>query len=596
MWGPIDGTPKVEAAEAGLSRLIDALEGRADVGLMGYGHRRKSDCRDIELAFPPGRIDAASAKAWLGRFSPRGKTPMAAALQRAGESLAQVGGGHIVVVTDGTDNCRQEPCATAAALTAADANLRMHVVILGTTEEDIRRTRCIAETGQGLVEEVASPADLDPALDRVIAAITGSPAPVGDSEVVAAGPPGLRLSLRLGPEGAELATDIAWVVTRDGNEVYAGSTPRPALDLAPGTYVVMATKGGIKVERTVDVGADGPTAAVLDLGAGIVRIALQAGAGAAEVSDAYYTIYRADPTTGVELQTVAVGRGSPPPLLLPAGSYRAIFEQGLTRIERALNVEAGREIASSIAFDIGTLQVATRAVEGGPVLDNVYITVVEDDPEAPGGRREVATSAAAEPIFTLRAGLYHLRVENGRAAAAAEATVRGGEATVQEVIVPSGRLRLSSRVAGSPDTLASLVAYSVESLEEGAKDIFRVNGPTASLTLAAGRYRVTGHYGTANARAQREVVVAAGSDETVTIEHEAGVVAFAIMNQAKPRNVQWTVRRTDGRALWSTADPAPEVPLAAGDYEVEARLGTRVLTERFNVAPGESKTVEVRPE
>lgn len=595
MWGQIEGAPKIEVMRAGLSRLVDQMEGRTDLGLMGYGHRRKSDCKDIDLAFSPGPIDAAGAKAWLAKFSPRGKTPMASALELAGETLAQGGsGGHIVIVTDGADNCRRDPCAVATELMAADPSLRLHVVVLGATAEDMGRTLCIAKAGKGLVEKVSSPAEIDPALDRVMAAITGAPEPSEPS--AATGPPGLRLALRLGPGGADVTDGIAWTVKHDGREVYSGSAPRPALDLAPGSYVVTATSGGITAEHNIEVAADGPTAAVLDLGAGIVRISLQAGTGAAAIDDTFYTVYKSDPATGAQLATVAVGRGSPPPLLLPAGSYRALFEQGLARIERALAVEAGREITTNIAFDIGTLSVAARAVEGGPVLDDVYITIAEDDPEAPGGRREITTSAAAEPVFTLRAGLYHLQVEHGGAVATAEATVRGGEATAAEVIVQSGRLKLSSRIAGSPETIGTLVAYSIEGLDESDKGIARLNGPTASMSLAAGRYRVTSQYGTANARAQREVVIAAGSDEAMTIELEAGIIAFAIPSEAKPRDVQWTVRQVDGVLVWASAELAPEVPLAAGDYEVEMRLGSLVLTQRFNVAPGEVKTIEVRPE
>lgn len=268
----------------------------------------------------------------------------------------------------------------------------------------------------------------------------------------------------------------------------------------------------------------------------------------------------------------------------------------MARIERALNVESGREYTSEIALDIGALKVSARAVEGGPLLENVYVTVAEDDPEAAGGRREVATSAAAEPVFTLRAGLYHLKVEHGRAAITSEATVRGGEEMTHEVIVPSGRLELSSRISGSPEVIGSLLVYSVEGLDAAVKGTMRVNGPQAAVTLAAGRYRVTSQYGSGNARAQREVLVEAGSDQALVIEHDAGVVALGIAGQKQPRNAQWTIKTPDGATVWVSADPTPEVPLAAGDYAVEVRLGARVLMERFNVAPGEVKTVEVKPE
>lgn len=594
MWAPIEGTPKIEVTQREVASLIDRLEGRADLGLLGYGHRRKGDCRDVDLAFPPAPFDAAAAKAWVAKFSPRGKTPMASAIAAAGAALADKGpGGSIVVVTDGTDNCRQDPCAAASALAAADPTLRMHVVILGTTDEDMSKTRCIAEIGHGLIAEVASPADLAPALDRIAVAITGSAAPA-DAEMPAAGPPGLRLSLRLGADGAEVSEGLAWEVTRDGAPVYTGSSARPALDVPPGRYHVKVSTAGLVAEQDVDVGESGATTLVLNLEAGVMSINLLAGAGAVSIADAYYAIYRADPATGAELATVAVGRGSPPPMLLAAGTYRAVFEQGLARIERALTVEAGRDVGADIAFDIGTLSLSARASADGPVVDDVYFTVAEDDPEADGGRREVTTSAAAEPSFTLRAGIYHVRVERGTAVATAEVTVRGGETTAESVVVASGGVTLQSRIAGSPEPIDRLVSYTIESLEPAAT-IAQLNGPEATALLPAGRYRVSSRYGDGNATAKKEFEVGAGSAETITVEHEAGVAAFALDGAGK-RLLQWIVRQEDGSIVWTSADPAPAVPLAAGDYQVEVKVGGRTLTERFNVAPGETKTVRVRPE
>ncbi|MEZ5924330.1 MAG: VWA domain-containing protein [Hyphomicrobiaceae bacterium] len=597
MWGPVDGRPKVAMAQSSISRFVDLMEGRAGLGIVGYGHRRKGDCRDVEVAFPVGQIDAGSAKGWIGKFSPRGKTPMALAVQTAAEALAADGpGGHIVIVTDGADNCRADPCGVAQELIGKDATLRMHVVILGTTDEDMSKTRCLAETGHGLVEPVATQAELDAAFDHIVAAVSGvapSDTPAASAET---GPPGLRLALRLGPNGPVLTDDLAWLVSRDGTQVYAGATATPALDLAPGSYHVAVTTGGLKAEQTVEVADGEPTRVVLDLGAGIVRLTLVAGAGTTTTDDTYYTVYRADPATGAELATVSVGRGTPPPLLLPAGNYRAVFERGLARIERVLAVGAGTESASEIAFDIGTLKLSARAVEGGPGLDDIYFTVTEDDPEAPGGRREIATSAAAEPVFTLRAGLYHIRIERGAAVAAAEATVRGGEETTVDAVVPSGRLELSSRIAGSPEIIGDLISYGIERLDQDPAAMTMLNGPKASIILNAGRYRITSQYGAGNARAQREVVVAPGVEEAVTIEHEAGLVALAIQGMPHPVNAQWQVKLPDGAPVWASADPSPEIPLSAGDYAVEVRLGARTLSGRFNVAPGEIKRVEVQPE
>lgn len=596
MWGPIGGRPKIEVTQEGLSGLVDRLEGRAHVGLAGYGHRRKGDCRDVEVAFPPGPIDAAAAKAWIAKFSPRGKTPMASAVTAAGAALAEKGpGGSIVVVTDGADNCRLDACAAASSLVAADPGLKMHVVLLGTSDEDMSKTRCLAEIGHGIIAEVKSPEDLAPALDSIILAVTGK-LPANPETAEQAGPPGLRLSLKLGTDGVDVTENLAWIVSRDGAAVYTGSAVKPSLDVPPGRYQVKVATAGLEAIRDVEVGAEGPTEAVLTLDAGTMRIALLAGAGGSNVEDAYYAIYRADPQTGAELGTVAVGRGAPPPMLLASGTYRAVFEQGLARIERALTVEAGRDATAEIAFDIGTLSVAAKAAVDGPLVDDVYFTVLEDDPEADGGRREVTTSAAPEPTFTLRAGIYHVRAERGSASVTADVTVRGGETTAETIVVPSGRVTLQSRIAGSPGTIAGLMSYAIAGIEPGAGAIARLNGPEAIATLPAGRYRVTSYYGEGNARAEKEFEVGAGTAETVTVEHEAGVVSFGLESGATKRLLRWTVKRADGTQVWTSVDPAPEVPLATGDYVVEVKAGTTTQSAPFNVAPGETKTVRVRPE
>jgi Ca-activated chloride channel family protein len=49
MWGKAGDTTKIEAAKAVLSQIIPGLAPEAKVGLVAYGHRRKGDCKDIEV-------------------------------------------------------------------------------------------------------------------------------------------------------------------------------------------------------------------------------------------------------------------------------------------------------------------------------------------------------------------------------------------------------------------------------------------------------------------------------------------------------------------------------------------------------------------
>ena len=51
------GTCKMDAAKKVMAQIVPDLDPEVRVGLIVYGHRRKGDCRDIEMVIPPGRTD-----------------------------------------------------------------------------------------------------------------------------------------------------------------------------------------------------------------------------------------------------------------------------------------------------------------------------------------------------------------------------------------------------------------------------------------------------------------------------------------------------------------------------------------------------------
>ena len=85
-------------------------------GLLIFGHRRAKDCSDIEVVSPIGADSAALSRGWSQGFEAIGETPIAAAIERAGQSMRAFKGqqNSIVLVTDGIEECRGDPCAAAA--------------------------------------------------------------------------------------------------------------------------------------------------------------------------------------------------------------------------------------------------------------------------------------------------------------------------------------------------------------------------------------------------------------------------------------------------------------------------------------------------
>jgi Ca-activated chloride channel homolog len=72
MWGRIVEEPKILVARKAVHNLLDGIDQEAQVGLVAYGHRRKSDCSDIEVLVPVGgsRDDVRKA---VDKTKPKGK-------------------------------------------------------------------------------------------------------------------------------------------------------------------------------------------------------------------------------------------------------------------------------------------------------------------------------------------------------------------------------------------------------------------------------------------------------------------------------------------------------------------------------------------
>jgi hypothetical protein len=78
---------------------------------MAYGHRREGDCRDIEVLAAPAPLDRNSLGSLMDGISPRGKTPIGAAVRAPRDSLGPGDAASVVVVTNGLENCGADLCA-----------------------------------------------------------------------------------------------------------------------------------------------------------------------------------------------------------------------------------------------------------------------------------------------------------------------------------------------------------------------------------------------------------------------------------------------------------------------------------------------------
>ena len=377
MLAPIGDTERIALAREFLAALYAALGTGEATGpaLRVYGSaspRARRDCSDTRLVVEPG-ASAAQWSAAVQGIQPFGIAPLATALESAAADSVST----YVLLTEGGDDCRVDPCEIwrQAIGGGPNRNARLHVVALAPSQENLEELRCLSRAGsgsltiidgsneasyagrrvalilrnEGLIEvratlgrggaRVPLPVRIErPVTGEVVAAFTARgprAAPAGVYRVVVESAPPLafqrvlvlpgetatldasalgRLRVEMLDEAGQRIRAPVSIRSRDGRrELHYGSTGEDAV-MQAGTYVVSVDLGdSILQQADVSVPA-GRTTRVAFGGGGTLLVLTPE--------------FESPPATRAlvfrhgEVDTLAVGAPSP----LPAGSYRLIVE------------------------------------------------------------------------------------------------------------------------------------------------------------------------------------------------------------------------------------------------------------------------------
>ncbi|MEI2783295.1 MAG: VWA domain-containing protein [Candidatus Competibacter sp.] len=150
MKAKIDNREKIVIAKEVMSNLLRDLPATIRVGLEVYGHHTKGDCNDIEVMAPVGQADKAALIQRIQAIDPKGMTPITQALQVAAEQLKTAEQETtVVLVSDGEETCKGDPCAAVGSLVQQGVKLKVHVVGFDVAEKEQQQLMCIAKAGNG---------------------------------------------------------------------------------------------------------------------------------------------------------------------------------------------------------------------------------------------------------------------------------------------------------------------------------------------------------------------------------------------------------------------------------------------------------------
>ena len=232
MWGQRDGEAKITTVKRTLQDLFkNKLTDKARVGLIAYGHRREEDCKDIEtLVDLTDKLDREKLRKSVEKLRPKGRTPMADAIEMAVEKLMDHGGGlgtSVFLFSDGQESCNKNPCDIAKNLKGVHSEIKISTVAFTIAQEKGKeQLRCVARVTGGSFFEAENSKQLENALD------------------IAARDLDSQFGLVLQVEGGELlGTELKWTILAVESEkapivdktYYSGSIIR---DIEPGKYEI----------------------------------------------------------------------------------------------------------------------------------------------------------------------------------------------------------------------------------------------------------------------------------------------------------------------------------------------------------------------
>jgi Ca-activated chloride channel family protein len=444
MWAQIDGKPKLEIARESLRTVLQSVPADREIGFMAYGHREKGSCDDIELIVPPqaGAASAVSVAADSLKFL--GKTPLTSAVRQAAEALKYTEDkATVILITDGLETCKGDPCALGKELKAAGVDFTADVVGFGLTADEGKQVACLADNTGGKYIQASDEQALRDALVETIAAPEPAPAPSPAPEPEK--PEFNFVPAVVLAEGGDPVTDgNSWEIHKaksDGTRgdyvtteygVYKGN-------LEPGDYVVVARYGEARTEQKIAVEAGQVYNPLFTLNAGTLIIHPRPSEGA-DVADGAAVVI-AYPGAGMPATYYGDTK-----VVLPAGDQKVTVRIGQGEVTETIPLAAGRIIDKDIIVGVGHVVANAYYTTGGDKADGsgIGFKVFKAKKKIDGTRQEVTNAYGPDSKFDLPADDYVLVATVDLAVAEQPFTVKVGEYQDLKVAINAGVLAVTA--------------------------------------------------------------------------------------------------------------------------------------------------------
>jgi len=171
----LDGRRKVDLMLDTMREILPKINKNVSVGLRVYGHRMGftpfEACRASSLLVPIAPANSFNIQNSLSSTKPRGMTPITYSLKEAVKKdfLGFNGKKHIILLTDGGENCDESPCRWVMELVKIRKDVMIDVIAFNVTEaDDLAQLECTSLVTGGKFYSANTAAELSKSLNNSI--------------------------------------------------------------------------------------------------------------------------------------------------------------------------------------------------------------------------------------------------------------------------------------------------------------------------------------------------------------------------------------------------------------------------------------------
>lgn len=171
----LEGERKVDLMLDTMKKILPKISPESFIGLRVYGHRMGftpyEACRASSLKVPISRASVSNIQSALEDTEPRGMTPITFSLKEAVKKdfMGFSGRKHIILLTDGGENCDESPCKWVMELVKYRKDIVIDVIAFNVTEvDDLDQLECTSLVTGGKFYSANTAAELARSLNKSI--------------------------------------------------------------------------------------------------------------------------------------------------------------------------------------------------------------------------------------------------------------------------------------------------------------------------------------------------------------------------------------------------------------------------------------------